>query len=247
ARIGGGRVQRDRRLHGPHRNPERVAAPGDRVRRRRDRQDGLRARVAEPARVDLDRDQRQARPVADRSGPAGAQLPGSPGGPVPRPPARAAPSGKQIGQTEDDVSLLWRADSSQTASAVSMLNSASPPLSNIAGIGEIFSGPAIGTMFNLPGLPPTGDPRTPDIVITTNVGVIYTAGRKKVMEHGGFARDDTNVMLLVANPALAAATVTSPVQTAQIAPTVLQALGRARRSVEAARREHTQSLRGLHF
>jgi len=65
-----------------------------------------------------------------------------------------------------------------------VLESASPPLNNIAGIGEIFWDPAIGTMFNLPGLSPSGDPRTPDIVITTNVGVIYTGGQKKVMEHG---------------------------------------------------------------
>ena len=36
-------------------------------------------------------------------------------------------------------------------------------------------------MFNLPGLPPNGDPRTPDIVITSNVGVIYTGHQKKVM------------------------------------------------------------------
>src|SRR5262249_38951539 len=70
-------------------------------------------------------------------------------------PQSEAPSGGQIGPTEDDVSLLWLADSSNTASAVAMLESASPPLplgSNIAGIGEIFSGPAIAPMFNLPGL-----------------------------------------------------------------------------------------------
>src|SRR5262249_7184899 len=109
-------------------------------------------------------------------------------------PASEAPSGGKIGPREEDVPRRWLADSSQTATAVSMLNSTSPPLNNIAGIGEIFSGPAIGTMFNLPGLPPSGDPRTPDIVITTNVGVIYTGGQKKVMEHGGFARDDTHVM-----------------------------------------------------
>jgi hypothetical protein len=38
-------------------------------------------------------------------------------------------------------------------------------------------------------------------------GVIYTGGRKKISEHGGLAHDDTNVMLLVANPRLARATV----------------------------------------
>jgi hypothetical protein len=102
-------------------------------------------------------------------------------------------------------------------------------------------------MFNLPGLPPGGDPRTPDIVITTNVGVIYTGKRKKVMEHGGFARDDTNVMMLLANPRFSPKTVTTPVQTAQIAPTILKALGLSPSSLEAVRIEHTQTLPGLHL
>ena len=160
-------------------------------------------------------------------------------------PPSESPSGGQIGPTEDDVSLLWLSDSSQTANAVAALESASPPMNNIAGIGEIFSGPTIGTMFNLPGLPPNGDPRTPDIVITPHVGVIYTGKKKKVMEHGGFARDDTNVIMLLANPALASATVTSPVETTQIAPTILKALGLDPHSLEAVRIEHTQALPGF--
>jgi arylsulfatase A-like enzyme len=120
-------------------------------------------------------------------------------------------------------------------------------MNNIAGIGEIFWGPAIGTMFNLPGLPPNGDPRTPDIVITTNVGVIYTGGQKKVMEHGGFARDDTNVMMLLANPGFSRTTVTSPVETMQIAPTILKALGLDPHSLKAVEIEHTQRLPGTHL
>jgi hypothetical protein len=67
------------------------------------------------------------------------------------------------------------------------------------------------------------------------------------MEHGGFARDDTNVMLLVANPAFAPATVTSQVETAQIAPTILKALGLDPESLQAVQLEHTQSLPGLQF
>ncbi len=51
----------------------------------------------------------------------------------------ANPNG--IGPTEDDISLIWLSDSSQTATAVGMLESQSPATSNIAGIGEIFSGP----------------------------------------------------------------------------------------------------------
>jgi len=46
-----------------------------------------------------------------------------------------------------------------------MLESTSPATNNIAGIGEIFSGPGIAQMFNPAGLPPKGDPRTPDIIV----------------------------------------------------------------------------------
>jgi hypothetical protein len=156
----------------------------------------------------------------------------------------------QIGPTEDDVSLLWLIDSGQTASAVGMLESASPVLpqgNNIAGIGEIFWGPAIVPMFNPPGLPPLGDPRTPDIVITTNVGVIYTGHQAKVAEHGGFANDDTNVIMLLSNPSFGARTITTPVKTTQVAPTILKALGLDPRALEAVRTEGTQVLPGVDF
>jgi hypothetical protein len=70
-----------------------------------------------------------------------------------------------------------------------MLEAQSPATANIAGIGEIFSGPGIGQMFNLPGLPPTGDPRTPDIVVTPNIGVTYSGSGKKLAEYGGSSHD----------------------------------------------------------
>ena len=150
-----------------------------------------------------------------------------------------------IGPTEDDISLVWLANSSDTANAVSMLRSQSPVTGNIAGIGEIFAGPAIGQLFNLPGLAPNGDPRSPDIVVTPNIGVTYSGSKKKLAEHGGFSHDDTNVIMLLSNPAFQAETVTSPVQTAQIAPTILAALGLDPEALDAVRQEHTQVLPGL--
>jgi Type I phosphodiesterase / nucleotide pyrophosphatase len=155
----------------------------------------------------------------------------------------ANPTG--IGPTEDDISLIWLADSSQTTNAVNMLESQSPATANIAGIGQIFSGPGIGQLFNLPGLPPAGDPRTPDIVVTPNVGVTYSGSGKKLAEHGGFAHDDINVMMLLTNPRLSPMTVTSPVETAQIAPTILLALGLDPNALQAVRMEHTQVLPGI--
>jgi hypothetical protein len=150
-----------------------------------------------------------------------------------------------IGPTEDDVSLIWLADSSQTENAVSMLRSQSPATGNVAGIGEILSGLAIGQLFNFPGLPPRHDPRTPDIIVTPNIGVTYSGSSKKQAEHGGFSHDDVNVMMMLSNPGFMAKTVTSPVETMQIAPTILEALGLSPDALQAVRTEHTQVLPGV--
>jgi hypothetical protein len=150
-----------------------------------------------------------------------------------------------IGPTEDDVSLLWLRDSALTARAVRMLEGQSPTSKNKAGIGEIYSGPAITQMFNLPGLPPGGDPRTPDIIVTPNIGVTYSGSTKKHAEHGGFSHDDTNAMLLLSNPSFSPETVTSPVENMQVAPTILAALGLNPDALESVQKEHTQVLPNL--
>jgi hypothetical protein len=146
-----------------------------------------------------------------------------------------------IGPTEDDVALLWLADSSETSAAVAVLEAASPATDNIAGIGEIFSGPSIGLYWNI------GDSRAPDILITPNIGVTYSNSKKKLAEHGGFSHDDTNVIMLASNPSFKAQTVTSPVETAQVAPTILQALRLNPSQLQAVQLEHTQSLPGISF
>jgi hypothetical protein len=147
----------------------------------------------------------------------------------------------QIGPTEDDLSLLWLADSSKTSDAVSMLEANAKS----AAIGEIYSGPAIDVLFNHPGLPPNGDPRTPDIFVEPNIGVIYTGSARKLMEHGGFAHDDTNVIMLLSNPSFDHKTVKSPVETAQVAPTILRALGLDPDDLQAVRKDGTTVLPGL--
>ena len=155
-----------------------------------------------------------------------------------------------LGPTEDDVSLLWLKDSSQTAAAVALLETDSPAIpqaDNIAGIGQIFWGASILPMFNAPGLGPNVDPRTPDIIVAPNVGVIYTGHQAKVAEHGGFANDDTNVIMLLSNPHFKAKTVVSPVETTQVAPTIVAALGLDPNDLQAVQIEHTQLLPDLPF
>jgi len=155
-----------------------------------------------------------------------------------------------LGPTEDDVSLLWLKDSSQTAAAVALLEADSPAIpqaDNIAGIGQIFWGASILPLFNAPGLGPNLDPRTPDIIVAPNVGVIYTGHQAKVAEHGGFANDDTNVIMLLSNPHIKAKTVVSPVETTQVAPTIVSALGLDPHQLQAVQIEHTQLLPDLPF
>jgi Type I phosphodiesterase / nucleotide pyrophosphatase len=156
-----------------------------------------------------------------------------------------------LGIAEDDISQLWLADSTKTGDAVTALENAATTI----GLGQILYGGSLTTIFNPPGLPtnpgpccflrPGGDPRTPDIIVLPNVGVVYTGNLKKQSEHGGFAWDDTNVMLLVSNPDIKARTIHSFVETSQVAPTILQIVGLDPSKLDAVRKEGTPVLPGL--
>jgi hypothetical protein len=140
--------------------------------------------------------------------------------------------------TTDDVALIWLADQSQTTLAASELSA-----SGSIFLSELFAGPSIKLLYN----DPATDSRTPDIIVTPTNGTIYTGSKKKNAEHGGFGHDDTNVLLLVSNPGISGKTVSSPVETAQIAPTILKALGLDPDSLQAVQQEHTQVLPGISF
>jgi hypothetical protein len=158
-----------------------------------------------------------------------------------------------FGLAEDDISQIWLADASRTADAVTMLENAGTAV----GLGQIYYGASLNALFNPPCVPEHpgpccklregGDPRTPDIVVIPNVGVVYTGNLKKQSEHGGFAWDDTNVMMLVSNSGLQARHVDSFVETTQVAPTILQLLGLDPNELDAVRSEGTPVLPGLNF
>ncbi len=149
-----------------------------------------------------------------------------------------------IGATQDDVSLLWLTPGSDTKKAVALLEANATQI----GLGQIYYGQSLRSMLDKPGLPADGgDPRTPDIIVAPNVGVIYTGSTKKQEEHGGFAHDDTNVMLLLSNPGFTGKTVTAEVQTAQVAPTVLQFFGLNPNNLDSVRAEGTPVLPALQF
>jgi hypothetical protein len=142
---------------------------------------------------------------------------------------------------EDDVSLLWLTDRSPSgiASAVSTLESNATTI-GLDG-GELYYGPSLGLMFNTK---PT-DSRTPDIIVAPKIGVVYTGGGKKIAEHGGFAHDDTNVMMLVSNPKFEPRAFFTPVTTTQVAPTILKLLRLDPDALDAVRFEGTEVLPGV--
>ena len=143
-----------------------------------------------------------------------------------------------IGATEDDVSVLWLKNGESVTAAVDLLEKNASAI----GLGQIYFGPSLALNYNVGGLEPGEDPRTPDIIVTPNVGVTYVGGASVLGDHGGFAHDDTNVMLLVANPHFRAQTVSAPTATAQVAPTILKALGLDPNQLDAVREEGTAVL-----
>jgi hypothetical protein len=184
--------------------------------------------------------------------PGKANIGNSPGGVIANLlPGIYANSNNGLGLAEDDISQLWLADPSTTGQAVLALENNAA----MFGAGQIYVGGSLNALFNPPGVPvnpgpccwlrPGGDPRTPDIVVIPNVGVVYTGGDKKQSEHGGYAWDDTNVMLLVSNPHIQPKTIHSFVETAQVAPTILQVLGLDPNKLDAVRQEGTPVLPGL--
>jgi len=158
-----------------------------------------------------------------------------------------------LGLAEDDISQLWLIDPANTLTAAGMLEANGTAI----GLGQILYGASLDTIFNPPGVPDNpgpccrlregGDPRTPDIIVLPNVGVVYTGSLKKQSEHGGFAWDDTNVMLLVSNPEFECRTIHSFVETTQVAPTILKFLGLDPDDLDAVRKEGTPALPGLEF
>ena len=135
----------------------------------------------------------------------------------------------------DDGSLIWLTDPSLTPSVVSLLST--PASQQALGIQEIFAGPSMLNKFNDPGK----DPRTPDIILKVNTGVIFTGG-SKTAEHGGFNEDDVHTALLVSNPSLGARTVKSAVSNQQVAASIVKALGADPNELQAVRKEQIQVL-----
>jgi arylsulfatase A-like enzyme len=145
-----------------------------------------------------------------------------------------------IGQAEafdisDDGSLIWLTDNELTPSVVALLSQ--PANQQTLGIQEIFAGQSLRKKWNDPG----SDPRTPDIVLKVNTGVIFTTG-SKIAEHGGLNEDDIHAALLFSFPSMQPQIVKTPVLNQQVAPTILKALGLYPNQLEAVQKEQIPTL-----
>lgn len=136
---------------------------------------------------------------------------------------------------DDDVALIWLPDQSKTRLVTDYLNQNAPALF----IDEVLSGEDLKLKFNNP----LHDSRTPDIIVQPVYGTIYTkASKNKVAEHGGLSFGDTNVGLIVSNPALSARVVKTPVLTSQVAATILKSLDIDPKELQAVRIEGIHAL-----
>jgi len=137
----------------------------------------------------------------------------------------------------DTVGLIWLKDQSRTADVVAKLHENQEKF----GIHKIYSGETLKLKWNDPKV----DPRTPDIVVQPLLGVMWgNPTATKLAEHGGFFDEDTNVALMLSWVGGKGQTIRTPVQTTQIAPTVLRAMGLDPAALKAVQLEHTAVLPG---
>jgi len=139
----------------------------------------------------------------------------------------------------DDASLIWLTSTDLTSKVVSLLSE--PDNQQTLGIQEIFAGPSLANKWDVPGTGPGEDPRTPDIILKVNTGVIFTGG-SKIAEHGGINEDDLHTALLLSLPSFDPQTVRIAVSNQQVAPTILKALGIDPNELQAVQQEKIHTL-----
>ncbi len=158
-----------------------------------------------------------------------------------------------IFSTDDDGMLLWLSNRSQAAadfvkqyllthSAAGNNVNGNPITVSASGLTKVYAGAPSAAFYGVPA----SDPRHPDVTGIAQHGVVYTGGKAKIAEHGGDDPQDRDVPILVLSPSLQhGGLIGAPVETTQIAPTILTLLGLDPGQLQAVRIEHTQVLPGI--
>ena len=141
---------------------------------------------------------------------------------------------------DGSVALIWLKDQSRTGAVVAALRKQQEK----ARIQEIIAGEALKLRFNDPAV----DPRVPDIIVQPMLGTLYVSPESQfIAEHGGMTDPDMHVALLLSMPGFTARVIKFPVQTTQVAPTILKALGLEPTALKSVQIEKTPVLPGLRF
>jgi len=149
----------------------------------------------------------------------------------------------------DDGMLIWLGDRSPealkfvkdfllgpvTGSGIAN-NTFGPKPYTRSGLVSVLAGPKL---FGVP----RSDARYPDLVGIAQLGTVFTGGKGKIAEHGGANPADRDVPLVVSGAPVGEPGVSSePVETIQIAPTILELLGLNPESLQAVQLEGTDAL-----
>ena len=147
------------------------------------------------------------------------------------------PGALKFAYQDGDLASIWLKDQAETQKVVDTLSK--PENESATDVEEILAGEALKLMFN----DPLHDARTPDVLLVPRLGGLYMeADTKFLAEHGGFHKQDVNVALLLSRPGLQPQIIKTPVQTTQIAPTILKALGLNPQALQAVQQEKTREL-----
>jgi hypothetical protein len=152
---------------------------------------------------------------------------------------------------DDDGMLIWLNDRSNAATSFARdyllghdgtgndINGNAKPYT-ASGLRAAYAGADAAAYFGVPA----GDPRVPDVLGISQVGVVYTGKKKKIAEHGGDNPADRDVALVVSGGPIqnGGNAVGAAVETTQIAPTILQLLGLDPSQLQAVQIEHTAAL-----
>ena len=150
----------------------------------------------------------------------------------------------------DDAMLIWLNDRSQAAADFAKAYllahngtgndiNGNPKPYTASGLALVFAGSDAAAYFKVQ----PGDSRVPDLFGITQVGVVYTGKKAKIAEHGGANPADRNVPLVVSgNPVHLHLSFPAPVETTQIAPSILKLLGLDPNWLMAVQIEHTPTL-----
>lgn len=147
--------------------------------------------------------------------------------------------GADVFDISDDGSLIWLANPGLTSEVVKFLSQ--PDTQELLGIQEIFALNSLSEKFNVPGTGPGEDPRTPDIVLKVNTGIIF-ASSNKIAEHGGLNEDDNHTALLVSFPTFTEAHIKTPTTNQQVAASIVQALGIDPNELQGVKKEQITPL-----